>query len=145
MDTVDRLMIPDVAGQAIRRVATQCEKHVVYTASTIALGNVPCFYAPTALTVASVYYIAATASSATAGTSSQNLILTKYTGTVGTGATFCSATVSAGTPLVAEVPFSLGTITGASMAAGNRLDFSTALTGTATIPAGMLAILYTVD
>lgn len=146
MDNLDRLMVPDALARGLRRAAVQYVKHQIYSAVTVAVSEVDIWRVPAACTIQSVHYSAATASTATGATSAHTLTVYKYDGAGGAGASICSATTSVATPLVAHTPASLGTLTGASLSAGNVLSFSAPLAGTtSTLPAGCLTIAYTID
>lgn len=138
-------MLPDRAGAAINRLAVDSVQYQVNTASTAAIGEIVFWQAKKACTITSVSYVPSTASAPSSGSNYQTLLITRYTGTAGTGATVASGSISNGSPCVAMVALSMGTVTNAAMAAGSKLTFQSALTGTATIPTGFLEVAYTVD
>lgn len=130
-------MLPDVAAKGLQTFPVQ---HRIYTASTVAISEIPFWKAPVNCQVLSAAYVASTASTPSSGSNYQTLLITKYDGAGGTGATIATATISNGTPTAANRALSLGTITNGITAAGSIFTFQTALTGTATVPTGFVEL-----
>jgi len=144
MDNSARLMDPAAVAKAVARLAINSKSFQVVTASTASIGEVVAYVVPTAMTLTSITYTSATGSAPATG-SSQTLIVTKYDGAGGAGATMASGAIANATPLVANVPFDLGTLTDAACAAGTVLTFKSTLSGTGTVPVGTLTFNETTD
>ncbi len=142
MKSTGALMIPDEAGAAINRAAVCQAEYNVGTAATAAITEIAFFCAPFDCVVSKVYYLPTAVSTPSAGSNSQALAVTKYDGAGGAGAAMATASIANATPTAAYVPFSLGTLTGAAMSKGNVLSFKSTLTGTATVPTGVLVVEY---
>jgi hypothetical protein len=145
MESIERLMLPHQLGAAVNRLAIESAQLVLVTQATGSVGEIIFWQAKKACTITSVSYVPSTASAPSSGSNYQTLLITRYTGTAGTGSTVASGTISNGAPCVAMVALSMGTVTNAAMATGSKLSFQATLTGTATIPPGFLEVAYTVD
>lgn len=94
-------------------------------------------------TILGAYYVPTGASAPAAGSNNQVLTVNIRNGSGGGALQVAQATLANATPMVAFTNFSLGAITNPTYADGNVLTASTALTGTASLPAGVWVVVST--
>ena len=91
--------------------------------------------------ITSAYFVPTAASAPASGANSQVLTVNIRNGSGGAALQVAQATLANATPMTAFVDFSLGAITNANYTDGAVLTATTALTGTATLPAGVWVVV----
>ena len=91
--------------------------------------------------ITGVYFIPTAGSTPASGANNQVLTVSVRNGSGGAALQVAQATLANATPMTAFVDFSLGAVANANFTDGFIVTASTALTGTATLPAGMWVVV----
>lgn len=139
MDSRSALMLPDVAGAAIRRLAVVPSVYQNGSAVTTSVTETVFAVISSARKVSSVHFVPNAAVTPAAGSNTQTITITKYDGAGGSGTIVAVGTIANATPAVQYQKLAL-TLAVTSLEAGSVLTFKTTAAGTATLPVGTLTV-----